>query len=94
MGENKLPMPIIAGGAVVLAVIAGVVGWQFMPKSAPAVKTDDTAKAFINQKAMECQGDANKLSPADREKLIKMVGGANWLPMVMSRSYQNQTGKK
>jgi hypothetical protein len=93
MGENKLPMPIIAGGLAVLAIIAAVVGWQFMPRSAPPIKEDTTNAAFINQKAKECQGDASKLSPMDRQKLIGMVGGENWLPMVMSRSYKNQTAK-
>jgi hypothetical protein len=73
---------MVAIGAVVLAIIAGFVGYSMMPKeggggSAPAISPDDPAMkniAWVKQKAKECGGDMNKLSAEDKAKVISILG--------------------
>jgi hypothetical protein len=70
---------LIAIGAVVLAVVAGLIGYSQMPKSGdsagiatddPAIKEQEWAKA----KSKECKGDIDKLSPEDKARIIKHWG--------------------
>jgi hypothetical protein len=72
---------LIAIVAVAAAVIAGIISYSVMPKdgvsSAPAISPDDPVMKNINwvkQKAKECGGDINKLSPADRAKVVSILG--------------------
>jgi hypothetical protein len=70
---------LIAIGAVILAVIAGLIGYSQMPKSGdssgiatddPAIKEHEWAKA----KAKELKGDFDKLSAEDKARVIKQWG--------------------
>ena len=70
---------LIAIGAVVLAIVAGFVGYSQMPKmgGSSGISPDDPVMKDINwvkQKSKECGGDINKMSPDDKAKTMKILG--------------------
>jgi hypothetical protein len=70
---------LVAIGAVILAVIAGLIGYSQMPKSGDSsgIAADDPAlkeQAWAEAKSKECGGDIDKLSPEDKTRIIKHWG--------------------
>lgn len=93
MEERKNMMPIIAVALIALAAVLGYVGYQFSPRTEAPKTIKNPNQAFIDQKAMECQGDASKLSAEDQQKIATMVGGPQYVGISMKGAYQAQTKK-
>lgn len=96
MDSNNKSMPLIAAGLVIVACIAGFLGYQFMPKTAPppGQAKDEKKSAFLREKAIACQGDPSRLSPADRAEVARLIGGEQYIGMVLGGEYKMSLEKK
>ena len=75
--------------AVVGALLVAGLGWygySQMALPAPA-KAELPERGWLEQKAKECQGDFNRLSPEDQAKVSKLTN--NYGAIAMSKAYQS-----
>jgi len=90
-GGDKRQM-LIAVALIVLIVLAGYFSYsKFMPHRQVVTYADTPDMTWMKQKAMECKGDPNNLSPEDQQKLHQVAGP--YYNMMMPRYYQMQGGK-
>jgi hypothetical protein len=90
--EEKMQKPVLAGALVAIALVAAIVGYRFVPQgevrpNASAFETPEFK--FMLEKARACQGDFNKLSPADQQAVLaKQNNNRNYAQMAMKSIYE------
>ena len=91
--KNGVPPAVIVVVAVLLVLFIGWLGYaNLAPHTPPEEKhgfaTPELAEndAWIKQKAVECQGDFNKLSAEDQKKAQEIT--RNMAPMALKGAYQ------
>lgn len=62
-------------GMIVLIGVIGFVSYKNMPHREVITIADTPNMKFLKQKAAECQGDFNKLTPADQQKVREISKG-------------------
>ncbi len=78
---------LIAGGLVV-ALIAGFFAYRAMPQGEVTQMGSGNSNpddAFFREMAKKCQGDFNKLTPADQKTLLAKCGNRNYASTFMTR---------
>jgi hypothetical protein len=84
-------MALIAAVLLVVAALACFVAYRLIPHNERLTYKDTPNVVWMKQKALECKGDINKLSPEDRQKLQQVAGA--YANMMMPRYYEMQGGK-